>query len=137
MFEFHGWINIVVDGLNSGIMASRLLQETTLTTVRQIIAKHSDDFSLFEARVTSNDMVVVLAHGLRNHRREEAIRLFSAIGEAFPQAFGLLHVHDDEAADFNNFRVFRLTRGTVQEFPDPFLSPRSPVVEDEYSGDDD
>jgi len=105
--------------------------------VKQIVAKHRDDCSIFEASVTSIDMVVVLAHGLRNHRRAESIQLFSSIGQAFPQAYGLLHVQDDEAADFNAFRVFRLARGAVQEFPDPFFSPRNPVIDDEYAGGDD
>lgn len=133
MFQFHGWIKIVADGWDPEILASTLFQEMTVTRLNEIIGKHSDAFSIFEARVTGNNMVMVLVHGLRNHRSEEVFRLFTEIGEKFPKSYGLLYAQDDESENYNEFRVFRLARGELKEFADPFLSPCIPGIEDEYS----
>lgn len=47
-----------------------------------------------------------------------------------PDSYGLLYLHDDEAeGQDNEFRVWRLARGTFEERSDPFLSPYCPTVE--------
>jgi hypothetical protein len=44
-------------------------------------------------------------------------------------------VHDDEATGHDNeFRVWRLARGCLEELPDPFLSPYIPTVEPPWEG---
>ena len=51
-------------------------------------------------------------------------------------SYGLLYVLDDEDyqdGDYQNeFRVWRLVRGALEERSDPFLSPFIPTVEDPY-----
>ena len=94
------------------------------------IREHADNFSLFESRQTSNGLFVFIAHGLRNHRYNPVIDLFRAIGQQFPESYGLLYVHDDESPTHaNEFRVWRLAMGMLEERDDLFLSPYVPTVE--------
>ena len=49
-------------------------------------------------------------------------------------SYGLLYVHDDEDGAHgldhsNEFRVWRLAGGRLEEVADPFLSPYLPTVE--------
>jgi hypothetical protein len=58
------------------------------------------------------------------------IDLFKWIAAELPHSYGLLYAHDDEAlGQENEFRVWRLARGEIEERPDPFLSPYIPTVE--------
>lgn len=125
MFEFHGWIHVDTSEQNSGV-------DATLSAVNEILRAYPDDSSIAEVRHTGNDMIVVLVHGLRNHWHPRIIELFKTLASSFPLSYGLLHVRDQESANGNEFQVFRIARGLVQAFADPFLSPCVPVIEDEY-----
>jgi hypothetical protein len=75
-------------------------------------------------------LVVLYAHGLRNHRYEPVIELFGWVAGELPDSYGLLYIQDDEAeGHHDDFRVWRLARGSFEELPDPFLSPYIPTVE--------
>jgi len=50
----------------------------------------------FEIRETSNGQIVVVMHGLRNHRQAGPRELFGWVGAEYPLSYGLLYVHDDE-----------------------------------------
>lgn len=102
--------------------------------VRAAINDAHDEFSLFDVRQTGNGQTVLFAHGLRNHRFEAAISLFQWVAAELPDSYGLLYVHDDEDHDRgadheNEFRVWRMARGRLEELADPFLSPYIPTVE--------
>jgi hypothetical protein len=76
--------------------------------------------------------------GARNHRHEPVIELFRWIAEKDPAAYGILYMYDDEdhhrGGDYQNeFRVWRLCRGSLQESEDLLLSPRIPTIEDPYA----
>lgn len=46
-------------------------------------------------------------------------------------SYGLIYLYDDEAAGRENqFQVFSLSRGSVKEFSDFYLSPIVPTIED-------
>ena len=77
----------------------------------------------------------------RNHRGEpSALRILYWLAEHGPGSYGLVYVHDDEDTSrtnsfgaspidhTNEFRVWRLLRGAVDELSDPFLSPLVPRV---------
>jgi hypothetical protein len=136
LFEFHGWATIRVDDLDDADLdVIRNREDQAIAEIRAAILHATDDFSLFEVCRTSNALIVLSAHGLRNHRYEPVITLFQWVAENLPFAYGLLYVHDDE--DFgrdgtdhsNGFRVWRLARGQFSEFADSFLSPYIPTVE--------
>ncbi len=85
----------------------------------------------------NGDLHVLSVAGHRNHRCETALDLFRWLAINGPGSYGLLYVRDDEdfrrGGDFGNeFRVWRLARGVLEEQDDPFLSPPIPTVEDPY-----
>ncbi len=135
MFEFHGWVNIRVedqDDPDLSIMERR--EEKAIERLQNVINDADDDHSLFDLKRTSNGMIVLCVHGLRNHRYKPVIDLFEWIANELSCSYGLLYVHDDEdhsrGVDYENeFRVWRLARGEFEEMADPFLSPYIPTVE--------
>lgn len=71
--------------------------------------------------------------GQHNHEAEYVIELFRWIAQIGPGSYGILYFLDDEDKQYENeFRVWRLCRGELKEYDDPFLSPFVPTVEDEY-----
>jgi Immunity protein 7 len=76
----------------------------------------------------------------RNHRASRMWDLLEWIAKNGTGSYGLVYVHDDEdligvngygrgSNDYSNeFRVWRILRGTVEELDDPFLSPIVPRV---------
>jgi hypothetical protein len=131
VFEFHGWVTIRVDDRDDPDMSVvRGREEAAIARLRAAMREADDEFSLFDLRRTSNELIVLLAHGLRNHRYEPVIGLFRWVAAELPDSYGLLYVHDGEAAGQDNeFRVWRLARGRLEERPDPFLSPYISTVE--------
>jgi hypothetical protein len=132
MFEFHGWISVQVDDRDDAdpsVLREREAAAETL--IRQLIADHTDEFSLMELRRSGNGLMTLIAHGLRNHRRQEVISLFEAVANALPESYGLLYYHDDEhKAEANAFRVLRFVRGSTSIHDDSLLSPVIPTIED-------
>src|SRR5262245_50638294 len=95
-------------------------EEAAIVRLREAMRAADDEFSLFDLRRTSNELIVLFAHGLRNHRYEPVIALFRWVAAELPDSYGLLYVHDDEVHDRgpdheNSFRVWRLARGRFEE----------------------
>lgn len=65
-------------------------------------------------------------------RAEEIINLYQFIADQAPGSYGLLYTRDDEDIEGydNEFRVFVLARGIIQQKEDVLLSPFVPIVED-------
>jgi hypothetical protein len=131
VFEFHGWATIRVDDREDADMdVVRGREEAAIARLREAMREAEDEFSLFDLRRTSNELIVLLAHGLRNRRYEPVIDLFRWVAAELPDSYGLLYVHDDESeAQGDEFRVWRLARGRFEELDDPFLSPYIPTAE--------
>jgi Immunity protein 7 len=132
MFEFHGWATIRVAEPERPDFKpiGRGTEVEAIKRVRAAINDAHDEFSLFEVRQTSNNMIVLLAHGLRNHQFEPVVGLFRWVAAELPDSYGLLYIHNDESeVHGNEFRVWRLARGNLEELNDPFLSPYIPTVE--------
>jgi hypothetical protein len=137
MFEFHGWAVIrTPEEDDSGIASIGRGPEFEATKkVRAAINDVHDEFSFFDVQRTGNGQTVLIAHGLRNHEYSPAVELFRWVAKELPESYGLLYIHDDEAAGRGNeFRVWRLARGEFQEMDDPFLSPYIPTVEAPWPG---
>ena len=132
MFEFHGWANIRIPEVNDSDVRpiGRGPEVEAIKRVRATINEVHDEFSLFEVKQTGNGQIVLMAHGLRNHKFAPVIELFRWVALELPASYGLLYIHDDEAAGQDNeFRVWRLALGQFEELADPFLSPYFPTVE--------
>jgi len=131
VFEFHGWATIRIDDRDDPDMdVIRSREDAAMARLRAAIREADDEFSLFDLRLTGNGLIVLLAHGLRNHRYSAVIDLFRWVAAELPDSYGLLYVRDDEAdGQDNEFRAWRLARGRVEEGADPFLSPCIPTLE--------
>lgn len=130
MFEFHGWVTIRVPDPDIDPARRRELEVVAISRLREAISRAADQFSLFDVRQTSNELIVLSADGLRNHRFRPVIELFRWVASELPDSYGLLYAHDDEAeVQENEFRVWRMARGEFEERADPFLSPYMPTVE--------
>ncbi len=133
MFEFHGWATIRVPDTGFNPDRRHELEKIAVERLRQAIREADDKFSLFDVRTTGNELIVLYAHGLCNHRYTKVVELFSWVAAELPESYGLLYVHDDEAnGQENEFRAWRLARGELREMTDPFLSPCIPTLEDPW-----
>jgi Immunity protein 7 len=130
VFEFHGWATIRVPDPNIDVSRRHELEAVAIPQLREAIARADDQFSLFDVRQTGNELIVLYAHGLRNHRFRPVIELFRWVADELPESYGLLYAYDDEVEGRDNeFRVWRLAGGRLEELADPFLSPRIPTVD--------
>ena len=131
MFEFHGWVTVRVDDRDDPDMdVKRGREQDAIDKVRSAIRIADDNFSFFDLRRTSNELIVLSAHGLRNHRYEPVIELFRWLARELPNSYGLLYVYDDEDRKHDNeFRVWQVARGRFDEASDTLLSPYVPTVE--------
>lgn len=144
MFEFHGWAKIRLpdDDDDRGFSAiGRGPEYDAIKQLRNAINEAHDEFCEFDILKAGNGLIVLSAHGLRNHRYEPVIGLFRWVATELPDSYGLLYIHDDEDSsrgeDFGNeFRVWRLALGKFEELSDPFLSPVIPTVELPFTFDD-
>jgi PAS domain-containing protein len=131
---FHGWIQIQLAEIETASGADDLKrEEEAIAAIHGKIGLAADSISLFRIERGGNGMLVLTAHGVRNHRNEQAIDLFRWVESEFPDSFGLLHVWDDEHPDYENcFRVYRCALGACTEMDDPHLSPCVPTIEAPY-----
>lgn len=76
----------------------------------------------------------------KNHRSTPMWDMLNWLCSRSDGVYGLVYVHDDEDLlgmhhygrgdkdNSNEFRVWRLLKGQLQEFDDPFLSPIVPTI---------
>jgi hypothetical protein len=128
MYEFHGWIRFWACDPDEGGEPEKT---AAIATIRDRLAQAENEIlGWFEIRPTFNGQIVVVAHGLRNHKQNGPSELFRWIGERYPLSYGLLYIYDDESpAHGNEFVVQRLAHGKLTEFVDSLLSPYTPTVE--------
>ena len=131
MFEYHGWATLSNDPHNMrGPNLDRLVE-----VLRQRIHTFGDGSGVTDLSVI-NGRFQVWFSGSPNHRDDRIFGLFQLIADMAPGSYGLLYVWDDEHERYSNeFRVWRLLRGRMEEMADPFLSPCIPIVEDPYDPD--
>ena len=87
-------------------------------TIKAMNGEHFLEFTLFSNR--------------KDSRSREVFELYRRIGELAPGSYGLIYLYDDEDVEGreNQFQVFSLARGIVEEREDTFLSPVIPMIED-------
>ncbi|MEX2215010.1 MAG: Imm7 family immunity protein [Phycisphaeraceae bacterium] len=121
MYEYHGWVEL----------SSAIDLEQTDPAVNQVRARLAEAgkqiAGWFDVRWTSNGGVVAVVHGFSRIWKPGVIEVFEWFAAEFPKAYGLLYVNDGDAG--HDWTVYRLARGQVREFPDPFLSPHPCTLE--------
>lgn len=129
MFEFHGWATLWVDTSDDpDLPVQRAREDAAIERVRAAVQVAEDVFSHFDVRRTGNGLIVLIAHGLRNHRYQPVITLFREVAAMLPDSYGLLYVHDDEDLSrggnyTDTFRVWRVARGELAEVADSHQLP--------------
>jgi hypothetical protein len=126
MFEFHGWITVRVAEDEAETTAETSVREDrAIERVRAEVSVADDHLSFFDVRRAGNGLIVLMAHGSRNHRYRPVIESFERVGRLLPDSYGLLYVHDDgRKGGGNEFRVWRLALGKLTEHADPFAGER-------------
>lgn len=128
MIELHGWVTIretykvTVEEDNEDIIIDKIKKEIeNLSWFKpQIKALNGEWFLEFTIFANRN-----------NPETEEVFKLYTKIGELAEGSYGLIYLYDDEAEGRENqFQVFALSKGSVKEFSDFYLSPIVPTIED-------
>ena len=128
MIELHGWVTIretykvTVEEDNEDIFIDKIKKEIeNLSWFRpQIKALNGEWFLEFTIFANRN-----------NPQIEEVFKLYTRIGELAEGSYGLIYLYDDEVEGRDNqFLVFALSKGSVKEFSDFYLSPIIPTIED-------
>ncbi|MFD9888581.1 immunity 7 family protein [Amycolatopsis sp. NPDC059027] len=131
MFEYHGWVTIQATA--SGDDDAALLERLVERVHRAV--RDADMVDLVDLRWSAG-MPMLHLGGLDKHGGTigpRLLELFTRVGELAAGSYGLLHVWDDQDTEHDNeFRVFRMARGLVNERPDTHLSPVAPTVLDVY-----
>ena len=128
MIELHGWVTIretykvIFEEDNDNIFIDKIKKEIeNLSWFKpQIKALNGEwflEFTIFANR--------------KNPETEEVFQLYNRIGELAEGSYGLIYLYDDEAeGKENQFQVFSLSKGSIKEFSDSYLSPVIPTIED-------
>ena len=126
MFEYHGWISVRYHPYN----IEQTSQELCWKNVTDLLQKQS--FPLAQA-VWHNGLDTIHFGGCHNHLNPKVLEFFALVGEFAPGAYGVLHIHDDEAPRYGNImQKFILKRSVVSSQTEGGLTPFIPAVEDAY-----
>ncbi len=153
MFEAHGWVIV-----RSSRDALRALPESSDKAWSDAVDRADDlideaDDRLFDRleefladhqppgldwhfrRHMNNVRGILLLSSSHNHRGLDPpmLRVLRWIATRGPDSYGLVHFHDAESEDHRNeFRVWRIRLGQVDEMNDPHLSPIGPDLDPEW-----
>jgi hypothetical protein len=139
MFEFHGWATLRATATSPDDGWQRRQDEAAVEAVKELVDEVADRASFVGGQIVVqqvNGEWQVWFHGLRNHRQDWVVSLFTRIAESAPGSYGLLHVHDDEADDDNRWICWTMLRGQIEASTEERLTPHVGRVEDEPSYED-
>lgn len=128
MLELHGWVTVRE---TYKVIAEDDGEEIFINKIRTEI----DNLSWFKPKIRGLNGEWFLEFTIFSNRWnpeiEEVFKLYSKIGEVAEGSYGLIYLFDDEAdGKENQFQVFALSKGSVKEFRDSYLSPIIPTIED-------
>jgi hypothetical protein len=132
MFEYHGWATLRTDIMDEYGDEDEDALQNLLGELRQYIITLSINGAI---HIEQRNLLYALSiFGHNNHRQQPVMDLFSWLAQNARGSYGLLYIHDDEdfnrgSDNTNQFRVWRLALGQLEELDDQFLSPYIPTVE--------
>ncbi len=129
MVELHGWVTIRET-------YEAKFEEDNVDIVINKINKEIENLLWFKPHIKVQNGTYFLEFSLFSNRRnsetQEIFKLYNKIGKLAVGSYGLIYLYDDEEEEKENqFQVFSLSRGIVQELKDVYLSPIVPIIEDE------
>ncbi|MDE5891742.1 MAG: immunity 7 family protein [Acetatifactor sp.] len=129
MLELHGWVTIretykVSDN-----------EEENIDIIIEKLKREVEKLSWFKPQINALNgswfLEFTLFSNRKNPQTQEVFKFYKRIGELAEGSYGLIYLYDDEdERKGNEFQVFSLSRGTVKEFSDSYLSPVIPTIED-------
>ncbi|MBP2656898.1 MAG: hypothetical protein H6Q73_4467 [Firmicutes bacterium] len=132
MYEFHGWATFRE---STGIGEEDNL-EKIIDSVKLFIKELNwTNSGILDIRAVNGEYHLSVS-GFTNHKgkdAEDVLNLYKFIAQSAPGSYGMLYIRDDEDrnGNDNSFQVLVLSRGSINERKDQFLSPYIPTVEDE------
>ncbi len=120
---------------------SKLEDEKLWSQFRSWMAENEDPFMVWQLAERLNNNHGLLQFTLsRNHRGSKLWEMLDWLTESSTGTYGIVYVHDDEDivgnknygrgdVDYSNeFRIWRILKGELLEFDDPYLSPIVPNI---------
>lgn len=135
MIELHGWVTV------RETYKATYDEEEHMDIIIEKIKREIENLSWFKPQIKALNGECFLEFTLfanrKNPQTQEVFGLYKRIGELAEGSYGLIYLYDDEdKGRENEFQVFSLSRGTVKEFRDSYLSPIIPTVEDKEQRSD-
>lgn len=133
MFEYHGWMCIVVAPYDVEDEDEKLHQ--IVNYIRELIDRTLPKHHIAHLKPINGEYMACFA-GFMNHSTpgaEAVINIFREVAQKAPGSYGLLYIWDESVRELNNeFQVGKLARGKFEILEDRYLSPRIPTIEDEW-----
>ncbi len=128
MIELHGWVTIRET-------YKVTFEEDNEGTFIEMIKKEIKNLSWFKPQIKILNgewfLEFTIFANRKNSQTEEVFKLYNRIGELAEGSYGLIYLYDDEdVGKENQFQVFSLSKGSIKEFRDSYLSPIVPTIED-------
>lgn len=131
MYQYHGWA-VVLE--STGDEASNEREVNIFETVKKYIEDLQPNVDVLDIKAINGQYHLWMT-GLWNREpssKFNPVEIMKNIGVIAPGSYGMLYVFNDEhPKHFNEFKVYVLARGNVEEKHDPFLSPLIPVMADD------
>jgi len=133
MYEFHGWIKVLVTSseADSGETEKKIDELRTFISGINWLSGKIELLLL-------NGIYILILNAVPNRRRSEADELAEIIDyitRNFKEAYGIVYEYDEQIETPNGRGIFSVNvikRGRCEVLLDPFLSPFVPIVEDPY-----
>ena len=128
VIELHGWVTIRET-------YKVTFEEDKENTFIDNIKKEIENLSYFKPKIKALNgewfLEFTLFANRKNPETEEVFQLYNRIGELAEGSYGLIYLYDDEVkGKGNQFQVFSLSKGSIKEFSDSYLSPVIPTIEE-------
>ncbi|MEK5061876.1 Imm7 family immunity protein [Paenibacillus shunpengii] len=131
MYQYHGWA-VVLENTNDETNKEKEIN--ILESIKVYIEGLQPNVDVIEMKAINGQYHLWMT-GLWNREPSSnynPVEIMRNIGDLAPGSYGMLYVFNDEhPKHFNEFKVYVLARGSIQEKDDPFLSPLIPVVADD------
>ena len=130
MFEIHGWITI------RETYEVKENEEENMDIILHKIEKKIQALSWNKPELKVRNGEWYIEMSLFSNRKtdeiDELLDFFNFIAKIACGSYGIIYILDDEDINgkSNEFQVYSISRGALQEQKDVFLSPFIPVVED-------
>lgn len=132
VYEFNAWFGLADSPIEDDL--------SHVTYVASMIQRQLDDLPpwpsvIFRLENLNGQHFLIMAGNANRRGREadEVEALLTLIESELPGSWGLIYERDDETNDApgrNAYRLRVMTRGRMEERPDPFFSPITPAIED-------